>query len=203
MKISIRQTRKSEFYYTEFLTREAFWNLYKPGCDEHLVLHNLRKSHSYIPELDLVALFEEEIIGHIITTRAIVYDSSGNDREVLCVGPLSVLPENQKKGTGGALLEKSIAVAKKMAFSGMILYGNPDYYHRYGFQNAGKFEISTKEYQNFEAFMALELSENSLEGIKGRFYEDRAFAADEDELNHFELKFPCKEKRRTDTQLKN
>ena len=74
MRIHIRKTTVDDFSQTENLTRESFWNVYKPGCDEHLVLHNLRKSESYIGELDLVALFEGEIIGHIISTKPKIID---------------------------------------------------------------------------------------------------------------------------------
>jgi predicted N-acetyltransferase YhbS len=97
MKILIQRTTQKDFPITENITREAFWNLYKPGCDEHLVLHNLRNSQCYISELDLVALFENEIIGHIISTKAKIVDSLNNEHEILCVGPLSVLQNLQKK----------------------------------------------------------------------------------------------------------
>lgn len=84
----------------------------------------------------------------------------------------------------------------------MILFGNPDYYHRFGFRNAKEFDITTKDYQNFEPFMVLELFENALTQVKGKFIEDESFNVNEDELNEFEKQFPYKEKLVTDTQLK-
>lgn len=194
MKIIIRKPEISEFYQTENVTREAFWNLYKPGCDEHLVLHQLRKSSSYISELDLIALFNNEITGHIISTIAKVIDNQGNETEVLCVGPVSVLPAIQNKGIGTKLIKFSISEAKKMGFKGMILFGNPEYYHRFGFVNAKEYDITTKDYQNFDPFMALELSENGLGNAEGRFVEDDAFTTREEELLKFEMQFPLKEK---------
>ena len=157
MDIIIKQTEKEFFFQTENLTREAFWNVYKPGCNEHLVLHNLRKSENYIKELDLVAFFNQQIIGHIISSKAKVIDSMNLEHEILCVGPISVLPELQNKGTGSKLIEYSISLARKSGFIGMILFGNPEYYHRFGFKNAKEFEITTKDLQNFEPFMALKL----------------------------------------------
>jgi predicted N-acetyltransferase YhbS len=113
-----------------------------------------------------------------------------------------VLPEFQKKGIGSELMKYSIATAKESGFSGMILFGNPDYYHRFGFRNAQEYSITTKDGQNFEPFMALELQNNGLVGVKGRFYEDDAFEYNSGELIEFEKRFPYKEKLVTDTQLK-
>lgn len=202
MNLIVKQINQNDFTITENITREAFWNVYKPGCSEHLVLNKLRKSQSYIKELDLVATNNNQVVGHIISTKAKVVDSSNKEYEVLCVGPLSVLPDFQKKGIGGNLLKESIKIARRLGFRGMILFGNPDYYHRFGFMNAKEFEITTKDYKNFEPFMALELFENALTDVKGRFIEDESFNVDENELNEFEKQFPYKEKLVTDTQLK-
>ncbi len=100
MEVLIQRTKTNYFLITENITRETFWNLFKSGCDEHLVLHKLRKSNCYISNLDMVALSENRIIGHIITTKAKVVDKQNNEHQVLCVGPISVLPEFQKKGIG-------------------------------------------------------------------------------------------------------
>ncbi len=201
MDIIIKQTEKGFFFQTENLTREAFWNLYKPGCDEHLVLHNIRKSENYIKELDLVAFFNQQLIGHIISSKAKVIDSMNLEHEILCVGPISVLPEFQNKGIGSELIEYSISLARRLGFIGMILFGNPDYYHRFGFKNAKEFEITTKDLQNFEPFMALQLQEKGMEKLKGKFYEDTAYRIDQSELTVFEKKFPEKEKKKTETQF--
>lgn len=194
MEVIIRNTTKSDFEPTEHITREAFWNLFKPGCDEHLVLHNLRKSESYISQLDLVAVIGGEMVGHIISTKAKVTDKQGKEHEVLCVGPFAVLPHLQNKGIGTQLFEHSIAAAKKLGYPGMILFGNPDYYKRFGFINAQKYDITTKVGQNFDPFMVLELRESGLAHVKGKFFEDEAFTTGEDELMEFEKKFPHKEK---------
>jgi len=201
MDLIIKQTEKEFFFQTENLTREAFWNVYKPGCDEHLVLHNIRKSENYMVELDLVAFFNKQVIGHIISTKAKVIDSMNLEYEILCVGPISVLPEFQNKGIGSRLIEYSISLARKLGFIGMIIFGNPAYYHRFGFRNAKEFEITTKDLQNFEPFMALQLKENGLEKLKGKFYEDPAYMIDKNELTEFEKKFPEKEKKKTETQF--
>ncbi len=203
MKIKIQKTDKNKYCQTEFITREAFWNVYEPGCSEHLILHQLRKSKSYVNQLDLVALCENEIVGHIISTRAYVLDSQNGKHEILCVGPLAILPNFQNKGIGSLLINESIKTAAKLRFSGMILFGDPSFYHRFGFVNAQKYQITTKDFQNFEPFMALELFENSLCNVNGCFYEDESFSVDEMELEMFEKQFPYKEKQITDTQFKH
>ncbi len=203
MKPLIQPANQKDFKITENITREAFWNIYKPGCDEHLVLNKLRNSKSYFGELDLVAIFENEIVGHIISTKAKVVDAQKNVHEVLCLGPVSVIPNFQKNGIGSKLINESIKVATELGFSGIILFGNPEYYHRFGFKNAKKYGITTKDGQNFEPFMALELQEKSLKNISGKFFEDECFTTKEAELVEFEKQFPYKEKRVTDTQLKH
>jgi predicted N-acetyltransferase YhbS len=203
MEITFRQTREIDFKESENLTREAFWDIYKPGCDEHLVLHNIRKSNCYINELDLVAVECEKIIGHIICTRAKVIDSKNHEYIVLCVGPFSIEKNHQGKGYGYKLMEYCIVKAKELGYAGMILFGNPNYYHRFGFRNAVEYGIRTKEGLNFEPFMVKELQKEGLRKIQGAFYEDKSYTIDMDELIEFEEQFPYKEKHITSTQLKS
>ena len=202
METLIQVAAQKDFKITENITRETFWNLYKPGCNEHLVLNKLRNSKSYIRELDLIAVFENEIIGHIISTKAKVVDLLNNEHEILCVGPIAVLLDFQKNGIGSKLINESIKVAKKIGYPGMILFGNPEYYHRFGFVNAEKYRITTKDNQNFEPFMALEIQKKGLTNVNGKFFEDKSFSIDEDELIEFEMQFPYKEKTVTETQFK-
>ncbi len=194
MQITIRQTKKTEYNYTENFTREIFWNLFTPGCTDHFILHNLRKSKEYIPQLDLLVIYNKKIVGHIISSKAKVVDNQHKEHEILCVGPFAILPEMQKMGIGTQLLKHSITVAKELAYKGMILFGDPNYYHRFGFDDARKYGITTKEGQNFPQFMALELQKNGLNEITGRFFDDEAFQVNETDFLEFENLFPEKEK---------
>lgn len=203
MEIHIQQVTQEDFRITENITREAFWNLYKPGCNEHLVLNKLRNSKSYIVELDLAAVFKNEIVGYIISSKAKIIDALNNEHEVLCVGPISVSTKFQNNGIGSKLIKESIKIAKELGYLGMILFGNPEYYHRFGFVNAEKYQITTKDNQNFEPFMALELQDKGLININGKFFEDDSFLNDEAGLIEFEKQFPYKEKLVTDTQFKH
>jgi len=202
MNIIIRPEEKRDYDEVEKLTREAFWDIYKPGCDEHLLAHKLRKTTAFIPELDFVAEFNGRIVGNIMYSKAKVIDENASGHEVITFGPVSVLPEMQKRSIGSKLIEHTKRLAAKLGYRGIFIYGNPAYYHRFGFQNAERFGISTSEGSNFDEFMALELYPGALEGISGRFCEDSVFKIDTDELEEFEQKFPFREKHITDTQLK-
>ena len=109
------------------------------------------------------------------------------------MGPIGVLPEYKGKGIGSRLMKHTIELARAMGFKGIILYGDPKFYHRFGFVNAEKYGLQTSWGANFEEFMALELSEGSLKGMSGKCFEDKAFAVDEADLVKFEKKFPAKE----------
>ncbi len=199
--INIRLEKPEDYREVENLVRETFWDLFKPGCDEHLLLHKLRSVPAFVPELDFVALDGDKIVGQIVYSKAKVVNDQNQEFEVLCMGPLGVLPSYQSKGVGALLMKRSMDVAKSLGYKGVIIYGHPGYYHRFGFKNAEVYNIQTSDGGNFDAFMALELSENSLAGITGRFIEDPVFHLKEDELALFEANFPYKEKHVTDTQL--
>jgi predicted N-acetyltransferase YhbS len=203
MEILFRETHENDFRETQELTREAFWDVYKPGCDEHLVLNRIRKSQCYIAELDIIAMLGEQMVGHIICTKARVIDPAGTEHLVLCAGPLSIKPGHQRKGYGSLLMEYCILKAGNSGYHGMILFGNPAYYHRFGFRNAAEYGITTKEGENLEPFMARELYRDGLNGIKGKFYEDEVYSVEDTALFEFEKQFPPREKHVLPTQLKH
>lgn len=202
MNISIRLEEENDFNSVEYMTREAFWDVYKPGCDEHLVLHKIRKVPAFVKELDLIACDEDRIVGNIIYSKAKVVNNEKKEFEVLCMGPVGVLPSYQKQGIGSLLMKRSIEKARQLGYKAIIIFGNPDYYHRFGFRNAEEYYIQTSAGENFDAFMALELYDGSLKGVSGKFYEDEVFKIEKEELEDFEKKFPHKIKHVTDTQLK-
>lgn len=194
MEVAIKTTEPQEFLETEDLTREVFWNLYMSGCEEHFLLNRIRKSDSYVKDLDLVALYHNKIIGHIISSKSWIIDTRESMFEILVVGPISVENQFQRQGVGTRLMNYSIAEAKRCGFKGMILFGSPDYYHRFGFKNAKKFNVTTKDSQNFEEFMALEFSKDCLQGIRGKFFENDAYTIKKEDVEIFDKKFPPKVK---------
>ncbi len=203
MGIELRLEEEKDHRIVEELTREAFWNVYKPGCDEHFVLHHLRNSPSFIPELDFVAELDGNVVGNIVYSKCKVVSESGKEQEVLTFGPVGVLPVYQGQGIGSLLIRHTLELAKKMGYKAVIIFGDPAYYRRFGFEAAQKFAISTTEGENFDAFMAKELTEGSLQGISGRVHLDVVFFnIDQEQLEQYDNTFPPQEKKVTDTQLK-
>jgi len=201
MDILIRPEDEKDFKNVEYMIREAFWDLYKPGCDEHLIAYNMRKSPDFVKELDYVACDGDVIAGNIIYSRAKVINDENDEFEVLCMGPLAVLPSYQKKGIGSLLMNCSIEKARQLGYKAIFLFGNPEYYKRFGFRNTGEYNIQTSSGENFDAFMALELYNGSLKQVSGKFFASGSFEVTEEELDNFEKEFPHKTKHVTDTQL--
>ncbi len=154
MKIKLRLEQPEDYRIVEELTREAFWGLDSPGCDEHWLVHKLRISPAFVPDLDYVAEVDGKIIGNVMYTLGKIIAETGRQYEVLDFSPLSVLPEYQNQGVGKALLNHTVAEAKRMGYRAILFFGEPDYYPRFGFQRAAAFQITTAWGANFDAFMA-------------------------------------------------
>lgn len=194
MDFIIRESLESDFHECEVLNRSAFWKekRYEEtglGCDEHYLVHRLRQSKDYIKPLDLVAQVDGKLVGHILYTKAYVENKSGLKTEVLCFGPLAVLPEYQKRGVGEALMKYSFEIAKSMGYGAVIIFGHPTYYPRVGFKEALIYDITTEDGANFPAFMALELQSGFLTTVKGRFIPSSDFNVDQAQAKAYDKSF--------------
>lgn len=196
----IRKETENDYRTVEELTREAFWNLYVPGCTEHFVLHNLRKSRDFIPELDFIAEKEGQIVGNIVYSRGVIKDLQGREQAVLCFGPVSVLPAFQKQGIGSALIIHTISLARAVDYPAIFIYGDPRYYSRFDFRCAEKYDIQTADGKFAVALLALEMKPGALNNTPGRFIESPAFEADPEKFAEYDAKFPYKEKLETESQ---
>ena len=152
--------------------------------------------------MDFVAELDGTIVGNIVYSKGKIVNENGMEHEVICFGPISVLPSFQNKGIGKKLIEHTIRrLRKTMGFKAIVIFGHPAYYHRFGFEAAEKFDIHTADGKNFDAFMVKELSEGSLQGVSGRFIDSEAFKVNNEAFEMFDKAFPPKEKKVTDTQL--
>lgn len=193
-KISLRQEREEDYDTVERVVREAFWNHYGPGCDEHFLLNIMRNHEDFVPELDIVALVNDTLAGQIAYTKAKIAADSGKDMEVLCFGPLSVLPEYQNHGIGQKLIKYSIEKAAQLGYKAVLIYGDPDYYKKSGFVPAKTFGIANVEDMYADALLALELEAGVLEGCSGRFMDSDVFKMDKGTFESYDMQFPQKDK---------
>ncbi len=188
--ITIRKETKEDAYATELMTMRAFWNLHGPGCNEHLLVHQLRSADEYLPDLSHVAVLDGKIVGAIFYSKAKVVDGK-IEHEVLTFGPLAVEPTCFCMGIGSLLLKETLPLAKEAGYKGIVICGEPEYYPRHGFVTCDHFDIHHPAFGNADAFMALPLNEG-FEDIHGYFYEAPVFEAceDEKEIEEFTKRFP-------------
>jgi len=191
---TIRQETPADYREVEYVTREAFWNHYIPGCDEHYLAHQLRTAACFIPELDFVAVQQRRIVGNIMYTHATILGDDGVSYPAVCFGPVSVLPEWQGNGVGTSLIRHSLQAARNLGHTAVLIYGDPAYYARFGFKSAETFGIGSSDDFYADALQALELVPNALRGKAGRFMDDSVYHVDEEASAEFDQTFAPKEK---------
>ena len=192
MTVRLRREDPSDHRLVEVLTREAFWGMSGPGCDEHLLVHRLRTADCFVPELDVVAELDGVVVGHVVYSRARVVGPGGR-HPVLTFGPLTVHPAHQNRGIGGALMRHTLAEAARLGHRAVVVYGHPDYYPRFGFRPGAQVGITAPGGASFDALMALALVPGGLDGVHGEFHEDDVFHLDPDDAAAFDATFPPKE----------
>lgn len=153
----------------------------------------MRGSPSFIPELDVVAVHGGRIVGNIVYAKSVIRTDGGKECEVLGMGPISVLPEYQRRGIGRQMIEHTKMKAREMGFRAILLYGDPDYYSRHGFVAAETLGIRTADDMYAAALQVCELQEEALSGMKGRYVEAAVYDLDEKCAAEFDLHFPAKE----------
>jgi predicted N-acetyltransferase YhbS len=190
----IRNEQPKDYRKVEELTRKAFWNLNVPGCNEHYLVHIMRNHPDFIPELDFVLEENNIIIGNVMYTKSKLIDENDNEKHILTFGPVSILPEYQRKGYGKALLEYSFAKAKEMGYDLIVIFGNPDNYVSRGFKSCKKYNICIQDDFYPAAMLVKELKEGYLDGKKWYYVESDAFHIDEKAANQFDSTFEKMEK---------
>ena len=196
--LTIRLETEKDYRAVEELTREAFWNVYKPGADEHYYVHQMRNHPDFIPELAFVLELDGNIVGNIMYTKAWLEDENGNRKEILSFGPLCVAPEYQRQKLGKILIEHSFEVARKMGYDVNINFGNPGNYVSRGFVSCKKKNVSFVVDGNFPtALLVCELVPGALDGRKWMYIPSTAADCCEDTaaVEAFDVTFPPKKKK--------
>ena len=200
MDVVIRPEAPADRRPAEELVREAFWNLYQPGCHEHHYLHQLRLSPAFRPELTFVCEAEGELAGVIACSASWIELATGGRMDTLTFGPLAVLPRYQGRGLARALVCHALRAAQALGGAACVILGDPRHYGRYGFWCGEKWGISLENGLYLPGLQALELSPGALTNAAGRFREGFVYTPDPAELDAFDRSFPVKEKAITDFQ---
>ena len=201
---SIRLERKEDNAKVENLVREAFWNVYRPGCLEHFVLHQMRNAEDFIPELSFVMEKDGEIIGQNVFVKAKIKADDGREIPIMTMGPICIAPAYKRQGYGKILLDYSLEKAAEFGAGALCFEGNINFYGKSGFTFASDFGI---RYHGLPAgedasfFLCKELISGYLDGITGEYATPQIYFVDEEEADVFDQKFPYKEKLKLPGQL--
>ena len=202
--IIIRRENQADYAAVENLTREAFWNVYRPGCLEHYVVHVLRSDPAFVPELDLVMERDGQLIGHIMYMNAKIVADDGRDIPMMTFGPISIRPDLQRKGLGKQLLDYSMERARELGAGALCIEGNIDFYGKSGFVVAGTRGIryhGEPEQESVPYVLLKELQPGFLDGITGVYHTPQGYYVDEAAAEEFDKSFPPKEKLKLPGQL--
>ena len=186
----IRNETEKDYQTVEEITRNAFYNLYVPGCVEHYLVRIMRGHEDFIPELDFVAELDGQVIGNIMYTRARLVDEAGNEKPILTFGPVCVLPKYQRKGYGKKLMEHSFERAVSLGYDVIVIFGSPANYVSRGFKSCQKYNICTENGKFPAAMMAKELVLHALDGRRWTYHESPVMAISEEEAQRYDDTLP-------------
>ncbi len=200
----IRLENNNEHREVENLVRESFWNVYRPGCMEHYVLHQLRNDPAFVPELDFVMEKDGKLIGQNMFMMAFITADDGRNIPIMTMGPICISPEFKRKGYGKKLLDYSLEKAAELGAGALCFEGNIDFYGKSGFTYAREFGIryhGLPEGADDSFFLCKELKTGYLDDITGVYTPPQGYFVDESETEEFDKLFPPKEKLKLPGQL--
>ena len=203
---TIRLERKEDHRNVENLVRESFWNVYRPGCLEHYVLHTLRTHEDFVPQLDFVLEKDGEIIGQNVFVRGKIRTDDGKNVPVLAMGPICIKRELQRQGYGKILLDYCLDKATALGYGAVCFEGNIDFYGKSGFGFARNFGL---RYHGLPAgaddsfFLCKELRPGYLSGVTGEYAPPQGYLVSEQEAEAFDKNFSPKQKLKLPGQLFN
>ena len=201
---TIRLEKSEDYRTVETLVRESFWNVYRPGCSEHYVIHVLRDDPAFVKELDFVMEQDGKLIGQNMFMKTIIEADDGRKIPVLTMGPIGITPELKRKGYGKAILDYSLEKATEMGFGAVLFEGNIGFYGKSGFDYASKFGIryhDLPEDADSSFFLCKELIPGYLDGVTGIYQTPQGYYVDDADVDKFDKEFPPKEKLKLPGQI--
>lgn len=201
---NIRPEMQDEYRAVESLVRESFWNVYRPGCSEHLVIHVLRDDPAFVKELDYVMEQDGKLIGQNMFMKTVIEADDGRVIPVLTMGPICITPELKRQGYGKTLLDYTLEKATELGFGAVLFEGNIDFYGKCGFDYARKFGIryhDLPEGTDDSFFLCKELIPGYLDGVTGVYQTPQGYYVEDDDVEAFDRDFPPREKLKLPGQL--
>lgn len=196
MTIKIREEKTDDYRLVEEITRDAFWNLYVPGCGEHYIAHIIRSHEDFIPQLDLVIELDGQVIGNIMYTKSKLTDENGNAKTILTFGPVCIAPEYQREGYGKRLMERSFEIARELGYDAIVIFGMAANYVARGFVSCKRHNVKIANGTSPTAMLLVkELTDGALDGHNWIYRESPAFEVDKTQIDKFDANFKPKEKR--------
>ena len=195
--ITIRLDNENDREAVENLVREAFWNVYRPGCLEHYVIHVLRDDPAFVKELDFVMEKDGELIGQNMFMRTVIEADDGRAVPVLTMGPICITPPLKRRGYGKMLLDYSLEKAAALGYEAVLFEGNIGFYGKCGFDYASKFGIRYHDLPDgadASFFLCRELVTGYLANVTGVYLTPQGYYVDEAKAEEFDKAFPAKEK---------
>lgn len=193
--LKIRNEKETDYMEVEEITRKAFYNLYIPGCTEHYLVHIMRPHKDFLPELDFVIEIDGHVVGNIMYTKARLVDETGEEKEILTFGPVSILPECQRKGYGKMLIEYSFEQAAGLGYDVIVIMGHPGNYVSRGFKSCKRYNVCFENGKYPAAMMVKELKPNALDGRKWIYHDSPVMQMDEEEAQRYDDGFEKIEKK--------
>ncbi|MBR6430316.1 MAG: N-acetyltransferase [Oscillospiraceae bacterium] len=201
---TIRLEKPEDYREVENLVRESFWNVYRPGCSEHYVIHMLRDDPAFVKELDFVMEKDGELIGQNMFMRTVINADDGRVISVLTMGPIGITPELKRRGYGKALLDYSLRKATELGYGAVLFEGNIGFYGHSGFHYARSFGIryhDLPEGADDSFFLCKELIPGYLDGITGVYQTPPGYYVDDADVENFDQAFPRKVKLKLPGQI--
>ena len=200
----IRLEEKKDHREVENLIRESFWNVYRPGCSEHYVIHVLRDDPAFVKALDFVMEQDGRLIGQNMFMKTVIEADDGRVIPVLTMGPICITPELKRQGYGKALLDYSLEKAAELGFGAVLFEGNIGFYGKCGFDYASKFGIryhDLPEGADSSFFLCRELIPGYLDGITGVYQTPKGYYVSDADVEEYDKDFPQKEKLKLPGQI--
>ncbi len=201
---TFRLEKQEDYRAVENLVRESFWNIYRPGCSEHYVIHVLRDDPAFVKELDFIMERNGQLIGQNMFMRTVIDADDGREIPVLTMGPIGITPELQRRGYGKRLLDYSLDKAAAMGFGAVLFEGNIDFYGKSGFDYARNFGIryhDLPEDADDSFFLCRELIPGYLSSVTGVYRTPRGYYVSDGDVEEFDRGFPPKVKLKLPGQL--